>query len=531
MASLGTIFEQGIVYADKWAPDVRSALDVADPLTSVVADSLQAGTRVLISGNAGDGKSHLAQQALGLLPNRSCLEVKPDTNLDTARVDDQVIFVRDASALPDATLKSVVESVARLNLPMLMTINEGPIANLAGAAGHGFFKEVRDVFHGRAQGERVEDPDGTLLINLAGRQLARSEFSKSVLELILPHVSPCTTCGKSKAKSCPRVHGANLLRKSSRARERVCRLLSLIASGGKHLTARDIWVFFIDLFYGHTCLPGDPLDNAHGYFWNRIFDDETQLSQELNANFDPVRIPLPTADSALWLGDLDTAAFGVAYPGVSPVDAYRSSDVDGMAAFTSAKRAYYLFSKQVDNEAVASQSSQAPLFREMLESSFREPRAVLRQIVSLLNRYRLTTTTETELWVSRHHGMAAHKRPSALAASTKAPLDALELMVPHQYDSERFPASGYFPDSLLLRWKDNSPTFTLDFSTWSELQRRRTLAVDRPQETLDFAIDLFMAQAKVSPEPDPEIRIFDHKDRKTYQIRVRHSERGFEVLS
>lgn len=531
MASLRAVFEQGIVYADKWAPDVRSALDVPDPLTEIVAEGLQSGTRVVITGNAGDGKSHLAQQALGLLPNRSCLEVRPDTHLDSAAMQDQVVFVRDASALPDATLRSVVETVTRLELPMLMTINEGPIANLAGGDDEGFFKQIRDVFHARTQGEGADDPRGTLLINLAGRQLARSGFSKSVLELVLPHVSACTTCGTANGKSCPRVHGANLLKKSSRARERLCRLLALHASGGKHLTARDIWVFFIDLFFGHTCLPGDPEGNTHGYFWNRIFDDETQLSQELEAGFDPVRIPIPSADAALWLGDFDTATFGMAFPGVSPVEAYRTSDIDGMRAFTSAKRAYYLFSKNVDPEAVASQGSQAPLFRQLLEASFRESRSVLRQVVSLINAYRLATTTETELWISRHHGMAAHRRPSALAASTKAPLDALELLVPHQHDAERFPSSGYFPDSLLLRWRGNSPTFSLDFSTWSELQRRRTLAVDRPQETLDFAIDLFMAQASVGAEPDPEVRVFDHRERKTYQIRVRHSERGFEVLS
>lgn len=531
MTRLSEIFEQGIVYADKWAPDVRLALDVPDPLTDIIANGLRSGRRVVISGNAGDGKSHLAQQALGLLPSRSCLEITVDTDITPDRVAGQVIFVRDASALPDSILHKVVDLATQYDLPMLMTINEGPIAKLAGSTGSAFFLALKDVLHARAQGEDREDPNGTLLINLAGRQLARSAFGQSVLDLLLPHVTPCSSCGKPKSKTCPRVHGATLLKKSRRARDRMCHLLSLYASGGNHLTARDIWVFFIDLFFGHTCTPQDPRSNSSGYFWNRIFDDETSLCEALRTNFDPIQIPLPNADSALWLGDFDSESFGIAFPGDSPVDAYRRSDIEGMEAFTSAKRAYYLFSKSVDPDSVAMQISDAPNFRNLLESSFRDSRGVLREVVSLLNRYRLETRIETELWISRHHGMAAHKRPGALAASSKSPLDSLNLLVPHEYDSRTYPESGYFPDALLLQWKGSSAVFTLDFYTWSELQRRRTLTVDRDQETLDFAIDIFMGQARIKAEADPEIKVYDHKSRRTYQIRARHNERGFEVLT
>jgi hypothetical protein len=528
-ASLSSVFERGVVYADKWTPDVREALDIADPLTDKIVKALQDRRIVIISGNAGDGKSHLAQQALSRLPNRTCIEVTNDTQLGAETPPEAVLFVRDASALLDEAIINAVNEAQVRKRALLITINEGPLASLASLTQGGFFRVAKTVVHQRTQGETVEDPPGALILNLAGRQLARSEFAIRALEMVLQHVTPCATCGKNK--NCPRVRGAALLRKSKRAKERIPQLLQLLSGAGNHLTARDLWVFFIDLFFGHTCPMEANSQYVDGFFWMRLFDDDTPLCRALSAAFDPIKIPMPGVDGALWLGNFSSIAFDVTYPGPSPVVSHRDSDSLGMLHFASAKRAYFLFGKDVDVSSVLSQHSAAPRYQNLLSTAVADPRAAARQIVHLLNKYRIASTTETELWVSRHHGMAAQRRPAALAAAAKASIEALKLRIPHSDDSERHSTSGYFPDRLLLSWTDRSPTFTVDFATWLQLQRRRTLAVDRNQEMLDFAIDLFMAQAPVSSTDDPEIRVYDHRDRATYQFRVRHEDRGLEVLS
>jgi hypothetical protein len=528
-ALLSSVFERGVVYADKWAPDVREALDIADPLTEKIVAALQGRQIVLISGNAGDGKSHLAQQALARLPNRTCLEVSNGTRIGAEVPAETVVFVRDASALLDEAIINAVNDARAYGLALLITINEGPLASLASVQDGAFFKAAKDVIHARTQGEAVEDPPNTLLLNLAGRQLARSDFAVRALEMVLQNVTPCATCGKNK--NCPRVKGAAMLRKSRRAKERIPLLLQLLSGAGSHLTARDLWVFFIDLFFGHTCPTEASSQYVDGYFWMRLFDDDTPLCRALGAAFDPIKIPMPSVDGALWVGNFAKIAFDVTYPGPSPVVSHRESETLGMLHFASAKRAYFLFGKDVDVSSVLSQHSSAPRYQNLLNTAVVDPRAAARQIVHLLNKYRIASTTETELWVSRHHGMAAQRRPAALAAADKAPIDALKLRIPHSDDSARHPASGYFPDRLLLSWTDRGPTFTIDFATWLQLQRRRTLTVDRKQEMLDFAIDLFMAQAPVGSTDDPEIRVYDHRDRSTYQFRVRHEDRGLEVLS
>src|SRR5439155_22197448 len=72
---LRDLLERGALYADRFPPSLRDALDVADPLTELVTRALGERKAVVLSGNAGDGKSHLAQRALDALPTRSCIEV------------------------------------------------------------------------------------------------------------------------------------------------------------------------------------------------------------------------------------------------------------------------------------------------------------------------------------------------------------------------------------------------------------------------------------------------------------------------
>lgn len=532
---LSDVFEQGVVYADKWSPETRAALDIPDPLTDVVSRHLAAGVSVIITGNAGDGKSHLAHQALApLMPSITCHQVTEDSDLG-GLPGGSVVFVRDASALSDEAILRAVRQCEEFRLPLLITINEGPLASLATSHKDPFFERARNTLHSRESGGSPPDPEGLVLINLAGRQLSQSSFIEQALVKVINNVVGCSTCGK-KSKNCPRVVGATMLKRSVNAKFRIAELLRLLTSTGRHLTARDIWIFCIDLFYGHTCTvkaTNASSASVDGYFWTRLFEDDTPLPIAIQAEFNPLLAPFPQADVDLWQGNFNKSLMGEAYPGPRPVTLHRANETEGRRAFASAKRAFFLFSKKMDIAAVVRHTSSAPEFRRLLELSLQDPAAVAREVVGRLNTYRLQFSTETELWVSRHHSMTAHKRVQALAASHKVDVSQLIIRVPYIDDMRRYPESGFYPHALLLQWKGRRASFTIDYEAWTQLHESRTLAVDREQELLDFAIDLFMAQAPVEPKENPEIRIRDHKENRTYQIRTRHGsgDRGFEVLA
>lgn len=526
---LRQLFERGAVYADRFPPHVRAALDVPDPLTEVVAQALRERRSVVISGNAGDGKSHLAQRALDLAPGRSCLEVTSATEVPSSVPAETVVFVRDVSALTNQQVISAVKLARDSNAPALITINEGPLQALADDPDGEFFVEVRRVLHDRMQGFSAGDPAGCTILSLSGRQLAKSAFVDGALEKLLPLVGPCARCGRSQA--CPRVVGAKMLRRSRRGRARLADLLRLLTDRGQHLSARDIWVFLIDLFYGWTCSPGgDEISRSEGFFWSRIFASEQRTAKLIAREFDPVNSPMAHQDVHLWQGRFDALDFEIDYPGPSPASEARDSRDDGLRAFAGAKRALFFFSKSLDHSQLLASQTDAPKFGALLAKATSDERLVIRDLVGLINHYRLEERTETDLWISRHHSMAAHRRPSTLAASNKLPLEALGVRVPFASEAARYPEAGFFPDHLLLHWKSSEQTLAISFETWLRLQEQRSLTVDRDQEALDFALDLFMSQAAVPAVADPEIRVFDHDHHERSVLRVRPESKTIETL-
>jgi hypothetical protein len=523
------LFERGAVYADRFPPHIRDALDVPDSLTEAVAESLSARRSVVISGNAGDGKSHLAQRALDMQPVRSCIDVTASTRLPADLPDGSVVFIRDVSALTNDQTLDAVELAQRAGVPLLVTINEGPLEALASEARGAFFTTVRDTLHGRTQGLLIDDPVDCLVVSLSGRQLARSDFLNGALDRFLPLVGPCSRCGKST--SCPRAVGARMLRRSKRGRERLNLLLQLLTDRGHHLSARDIWVFLIELFFGWTCVgDGDEISRAQGYFWSRVFESDQRTARAISAEFDPVNAPMAVEDILLWQGRFDGLDFEHDFPGPSPSGVARETREDGLRAFASAKRAFFFFSKGLDPAALLASQTDAPQFGRLLAQGGDDGRSVVREIVGLINHYRLAERTENDLWISRHHSMAAHRRSSTLAASAKLSLEQLGVRVPFAYEAARFPDAGFFPDHLLLHWTASQQMLSISFDTWWRLHEERSLTVDRDQEALDFALDLFMSQAPVGAIDDPEILVFDHDRRVQTRLRVRPDDRRIESL-
>jgi hypothetical protein len=523
---LESVFESGMVYADKWPVEVREKLNVPDPLAGVVVDSLQASRIVVITGNAGDGKSHLAQVALANLPTRSCHQVRADAAIPPD--DRTIVFIRDASALEDETILGALRQARAQGNPALLTINEGPLASLAEKDQTGFFAAVRGVLHRRELGQQAEADADVVLINLAGRQLAASPgFVSEVLKKVLANVSACPTC-RAVGRTCPRQVGAKMLKASRIAQGRVAMLLKLASGSGGHLTARDIWTFVIDLFYGHVCSQTAPSDL--GYFWTRLFEDETPLVRAIRADFDPLTVSLPSADVKLWLGDWSSDFMGCEFPGDRPVNAYREDSDSGLRAFASAKRAYFMFAKDNSIELELSRRSEASGYAQLLDDARANPGSAVRTIVKLINQNRLASRSEAELWISRHHGMSANRRVTSFAATSKVDVADLEILVPFSADARAYPDAWFHPDRLFLKWANRDALLEVDFATWIQLARRRNLAVDRQQELLDFALDVFMSQAPVRVSEDPEVQIYDHVAARRYVIRARRQPRSLEVL-
>ena len=524
---LADLFERGAVFADRWPTAVRHRLDVPDPLAAPVLAALKAGSHVVLTGAAGDGKSHLAMTVLDDLAPMSILEVLRGRALPVYLPAGTVVFLRDVSALTDRDVLAAVRRAKENGLVLLLTINEGPLDSLAPQDQTGFLGEVREVIHCRSRGLHIADPTDTVVVNLSGRQLTRGTFVSGALLKILPVVRPCHVCGKSR--NCPRVKGAQLLRRSKIAQDRIVRLLQMLTDRGRHLTAREIWAFLIDLFFGWTCISAnDEIEQQSGYFWNRVFDGDNAIAQAIRCDFDPLRVARARDDASLWLGRSDD--LGINIPLTPPRVLARSSIDEGQTMFTSAKRYFFFFAKSWEVDQTLAAFVPASQFGMLLARAAADGDTVAAELAGMANAFRLGLKTREDLWLSRHHSFAAHRRPAVLAASGKVPSSSLVVHVPFSDDAAAYPGSGFFPHRLLLGWHDSDQEFIVDFATWRQLQGERNLIVDRSQETLDFALDIFLAQGKPPEAVDPEVLVYDHRLRRQATLRLDASERRVEVL-
>ena len=523
------VFLRGDVYADRWSEAVRRELHIQDPLEDPIVEALKQGVSVVICGNAGDGKSHLAlavkERALGG-SSRDVFCWRPGEKRPQV-TKGSLLYVPDASQFGFDEIIKAADECHEAEASLLVTINEGPLTELARRQERGFFANIREVVHSRARGLESSDPEGVLIVNLAGRDLTRTGFIEGALTKLLNNIEPCSTC---QDDACPRVTGARWLAGSPDAQDRVASVIRVISDRGRRVSARDIWVWLADLFYGWNCPPLALEEHQlQGFWWNRVFAANSALGQALNSEFDPVHSPHSATDLDIWTGAFKTAGLPEFYPsGMPPKD----SRNDRRAMFSAAKRCWFFFA-DVDVEELISQQSSVRRFAEMVSQAMVEPIDVALELVGRINRFRVSETTQQDLLVTRHHTMTAWRRPGAFAYATDFPSKDLFLRVPYAFESAGRGQDAVWPTAILLSWDDDGGfALRIDYRTWLQLQTPRSVATDRGQEALDQALDLFFSRAPLDPvEKQTEIVVYDHVHGRKTQLSARvDGRRGIEVL-
>lgn len=215
---------------------------------------------VIVTGNAGDGKTAFLQQVETLFEqNGAHVERLPtkngsswiwegrtyETNYDGSQDEED----RSNDAVLDAFFKPF-EGAEMPGLSgdevRLIAINEGRLLDFLAhgpraAAYAGLRRFVNDALGGNSP------PEGALLVNLNLRAVtaggAASLVERQLTELLQPFLwAPCATC--SVKESCPLLHNANTMRDTNSGpavRERVRRLFEVVHLRRRaHVTMRDL---------------------------------------------------------------------------------------------------------------------------------------------------------------------------------------------------------------------------------------------------------------------------------------------------
>jgi hypothetical protein len=284
--------------ADLSSPEARALLHVSTPLDTYIPSVVARGLDVILTGNPGDGKSHIVR-----------------TLLDRDRLKGAEVEL-DLSATPTSEVLERWTMAAAHRRPFVLCANEGPLvallevmsqeAALAGRAG-----ELRRQLGHLVAPRKTElpaEPKHAVLIDLADRSVLDVEL----IERALHRVCDQRLLPRCGARSTETSAGRNLMlfAESEVARRRLAQLL--VSAGRtldkKHISFRQLWqaiAFAItggkkestlttELSLGKVGLGTFPLDNlVKG-------NGRGLLVDAMRGHGDPRLITDPILDEEIW---------------------------------------------------------------------------------------------------------------------------------------------------------------------------------------------------------------------------------------
>jgi len=279
-------------------------LNIKTKLEDVVRKVVRAGGSVVITGNAGDGKTH------AILLMR--------TDLKDAEV------ITDASELSAADIVARWQNARSEGKPFCIAINEGPLVDLVRAyrGTHPWLEEIQEkllhlVSYRPLELDRTEDgeawkPDAndTAIIDLSHRLVLSADLTGAIIDKLTDDhwYQSCSVCPVQR--NCVVTYNRSMLR-SPRPRERMVRLLTTVGTGGARVTFREALAFIsYTIFAGKSCEELEEMGSSEfaRYYWN-AFEGEGTIFDLLERSVDPLKQTHPRTDEALWRGIFDPAEF------------------------------------------------------------------------------------------------------------------------------------------------------------------------------------------------------------------------------
>lgn len=278
-------------------------LNIKTNLEDVVRKIVRNGGSVVITGNAGDGKTH----AISLMKKE----------LKEAEV------ITDASEFASAEIAAKWQAARDAGKPFCIAINEGPLVDLIRdhRAKHPWLEDIRDQLMRLVVYKPLEatkddgeswkvQPGETVIVDLSLRRVLSADLTRSIINKLTDDqwYRACASC--PVRQRCAVTYNRTMLR-TEPPRERMAQLLSAVGKSGVKVTFREALAFVsYAIFGGKTCseLAEIGAGEEARYYWN-AFEGEGTIFDLLAKGIDPMKQTNPQVDEDLWRGRLESAAF------------------------------------------------------------------------------------------------------------------------------------------------------------------------------------------------------------------------------
>lgn len=397
--------------------DVIERIHIKTPIEDAIVMAARRNHVVVVTGNPGDGKTHLIRKIGSEFPNPKKITVNKDAN----EVDDEKLIRQ-------------VDDAFTGRKPMILAINEGILLDICEKAKKRHLWPLpiidairRPYVYGdetAAEHERITVLD----LNL------RNNLSRSIVEQALAIIISVVD-GKTDSP----LHNNVQRMKNPVVRERIIRLLDAVAASGFHATMRDLLAFIAYLICG-----GEEESNGRRpkpYYVNAFNGGIGPLFTRVR-EFDPLLMPYPFLDYRIYMAEDEPDEWDY----VPPDEMIKKGD---MVLFRERKRRAYFEHKQGDKILREERGDVDRYFKKLRETD-RSPENVA---VGLLNRFFDSKNNQNDnlvIWVS--HQFSA--KPARYVASRQMiNASEFEVKVPSLPEHLKDIFTDHYPDHVILKHK------------------------------------------------------------------------------
>lgn len=365
-------------YADFIDFDFLSRVHVVTELDSAIIEAVSTGKDVVLTGNPGDGKTHIIRI---LQEQLDTLEVDPVIELDASTMTNKAIYEKWLSA-KEASHPFVIA----INAAVLLALaKEFPTFQPIVQAKEQMIKAT--VFHD----EQVEN-DEVSVFDLSKREALDPSIVKSVIfNMTKPeHFEQCKTC--QFRELCSAVKNAQLIQ-NKLFQERLNIILTQVALQGYHATLRELQSFVSYLIFGNrNCTTLTTTSSQNKYdLCNLIYQGEGRLFNAVRGAFDPAKVSHPIWDEKVLMNTMEPESWISGYS-VSP----EALNPNNTELFALRKRQFYFFNS-CGNVLLDISDDAVMKFQRFLDM---EDKAIIKDLIQKLNAFFGTSSinSELEIW-------------------------------------------------------------------------------------------------------------------------------------
>jgi hypothetical protein len=503
--------------ADELSLEVLSRIHVPQPLDDLLIERVKDGWSIVLTGNAGDGKTHLLRR---LEPQLTKAGAVVELDATAAMEPDDIGPV--LKAWKDATAA---------DRPYCLAANEFPFYMLR-RAGRGFAPVDEADWQARHRLAYDHESDSpakgapkVLVVDLGLRNPLHPDFALPLLRRLLeqPPVIEGARLDPESDLAWNYQHLSNPL-----VQERLGRLLARCAAAGQRAPVRELLIWFARLLFGTGTDAARPTRSPGRWYATRLFetDERFVLSRILREWADPAAFSHPRWDWRLESGEVRD---GWRVDGIPQMLGMESEN------FRALKRRFY-FEHELGEQVFDLNPAPGGGLVELLASGKTPDEVFKRRLIESINRAYCSDlfpemSTRLYLWVGhRYHEQPSHSH----VANQNIPETQIQLATPrlHKRMGGGF---SYQPDHIMMSYssaKGSKTMLRIDCPLMAALEKLnaglpRQLLPDRELNRLDG----FLEALRCSDVPaSREFMIHSHDLRSTIAIALTEDSKTYTAV-